>query len=192
MSGFIQHIICALILVALTSSTSFAAPKDTSTHSGGPPSSSMSFQRFLNLRSAPKPAALTAPTPTPQKTEAIEKTMQPSPHVMAERAEKRIKAMHDKLGITLDEEESWDVVAETMRNNEARLIDLIQERHRNARVMNALEQLEADQEIMQARLDGVVQIRDAFQPLYDIMTYEQKKNADRIFKNYQRQIETAY
>lgn len=193
MSRVLHHILCVLILIALTSSISFAAPKDTSARSGGPPSNSMSFQRFLHLRSSPKAVAAPAPAaPAPQKSKPQEKNSPVSAQAMAERAEKRIKAMHDKLGITPDEEESWDVVAETMRNNEARLIDLIHERHRNARVMNALEQLDADQEILQARLDGVVQIRDAFQPLYDAMTYEQKKNADRIFKTYQRQIETAY
>ncbi|HUY69027.1 MAG TPA: Spy/CpxP family protein refolding chaperone [Alphaproteobacteria bacterium] len=139
-----------------------------------------------------KPAAATPTAKSDEKattgTASSEVTSDESsgmPKRTAERVEERIKTLHDKLNITAAEEDNWSAFASTMRNNEADISRLIKERHKNAKDMTAVEDLQSYQKIAQAHVDGLTKLTSAFETLYNSMSAEQKKNADEVFGHFE-------
>lgn len=108
-----------------------------------------------------------------------------SPEEMRMHVEERIKNLHAKLGITKEQEPQWNDVAQAMRDSEANVSGLIQERHENASSMNAIDDLESYQSIAQAHADGLKKVNASFKTLYDNMSDAQKKNADNVFGSYE-------
>ena len=102
-----------------------------------------------------------------------------------EEVEARIQTLHDKLKITSAQESDWDKVAETMRDNEANIHELIKSRHQNAESMTAVDDLQSYQKIAQAHADGLQKMTDSFQTLYNHMSDAQKKNADEVFGKFE-------
>jgi len=100
---------------------------------------------------------------------------------MAAHVEQRIKTLHDKLRITSDQEQKWTAVAQSMRDNEAEISQLIEERHQNHASMTAVDDLQSYENITQAHVDGLKKLIPAFQSLYSDMSDDQKKNADKVF-----------
>jgi hypothetical protein len=101
------------------------------------------------------------------------------------RVEERIKELHDKLKITEDQTDAWGKVADTMRENEKIMEPLIRERHENGSARTAIEDLESYQKIAAAHADSLGKFVAVFQPLYDSMSDEQKKNADTMFGKFE-------
>lgn len=104
---------------------------------------------------------------------------------MEERVEARIKELHAKLKIAPEQETAWNDVVTAMRDNEKSVHELIKERHEKAETRSAIEDLESYQKIAAAHADGLTKFIQVFQPLYDSMTDEQKKNADTVFGSYE-------
>ncbi len=107
------------------------------------------------------------------------------PEEMRQHVEERIKTLHAKLMVTPEQEAQWSDVAQAMRDSEANVSSLIQERHKNAGSMNAVDDLESYQTIAQAHADGLKQVNAAFKNLYATMSDAQKKNADTVFDHYE-------
>jgi hypothetical protein len=99
--------------------------------------------------------------------------------------EARIKTLHDKLAITADQEDAFNTVAQAMRDNETSTKALWQGRRDSGATRTAVEDLESYQKITQAHADGAEKLLDAFKPLYDSMTDDQKKNADEVFGRFE-------
>ncbi len=100
-----------------------------------------------------------------------------------ERTEARIKKLHQTLKITPAQEELWNALAEAMRENAKTMDTLIQARRaEKGKPMNALEGLKSYSEILDAHAEGLKKFITAFEPLYNAMSDEQKKNADTIFQ----------
>jgi len=108
-----------------------------------------------------------------------------SPQAEAQRVEARIKTLHDKLGITKDQEAKWGDVAQAMRDNQTTIDQLIQERHQNPANMTAVDDLQSYEKITQAHVDGLQKLIPAFQSLYSDMSDEQKKSADQAFSRFE-------
>lgn len=108
-----------------------------------------------------------------------------APGDMAQRVETRIKTLHDKLQITPDQESAWNDVAQSMRDNEANMHDVIEARHANASKMTAIDDLQSYQKIAQAHADGMGKLISSFSSLYDSMSPEQQKNADQVFGSFE-------
>jgi hypothetical protein len=107
-------------------------------------------------------------------------------HISSEdRVEERVKELHEKLKITPDQSAAWDNVAATMKQNEANVHALIQERHEKTGTQTAVEDLVSYQKIAAAHAEGLGKFVQAFQPLYDSMPEAQKKNADTVFGSYE-------
>ena len=53
------------------------------------------------------------------------------------------------------------------------------------RTMSAVDDLETYQKIAQAHADGLQKLVTAFQPVYDSMSDDQKKNADQVFGQFE-------
>jgi len=119
----------------------------------------------------------------------------PSNHMMKKGGmmdvETRIKTLHDKLMITADQEADWAKVAQTMRDNETEIHQLIQARHQDPDSMTAVDDLQSYAKITQAHADGMQKMVTAFQPLYDEMSDAQKKNADQVFGQFEGHHGTA-
>jgi periplasmic protein CpxP/Spy len=106
--------------------------------------------------------------------------------------EQRITALHTELKITPDQESKWNSVAQAMRDNAANVDKLItQNRQPGAPNMTAIDDLEANQQFVQAHLDGLKNFTSAFKSLYDSMSDQQKKNADQIFAKMNRAPQPA-
>ncbi len=106
-----------------------------------------------------------------------------TPQERAQHTEERIKELHNQLGITGAQEARWAEVAKTMRDNEATLSSMIEQRHKDAVSMNALDDLQSYADITQAHADGIKRMMTAFEPLYDDMTENQRNNADTVFNS---------
>jgi cell division protein FtsN len=114
-----------------------------------------------------------------------EHKMDRSPQAMAQRVEERIKTLHEKLGIMSEQEGMWNDVAQTMRDNEATIATLVEERHKNAKDMNAIDDLKSYEEITRAHADGIKRLISSFDALYDDMSDDQKKAADEAFGRFE-------
>ncbi len=108
-----------------------------------------------------------------------------SPAEMAAQVENRIETLHAKLKITPDQESAWNDVAQTMRDNEQSMSQLIQDRHANASTMSALDDLNSYQKIAENHAESISKLSSSFEPLYDEMSDSQKKNADEVFGRFE-------
>jgi hypothetical protein len=99
--------------------------------------------------------------------------------------ETRIKTLHDKLMINAAEENDWNAFAQTMRDNETSIHQLIEERHQNADSLTAVDDLQSYQKIAQAHADGMQKLTESFKAVYNDMSDDQKKNADTVFSTFE-------
>jgi hypothetical protein len=125
-------------------------------------------------------SAALAQTPPASGAQPPAATSAAPAHKPNDRVEKHIKTLHDQLKITAAEEAQWDQVAQIMRDNADKIDQLIAQRE-DASSMTALDDLDSYAQITQANSDGVKKLSAVFAPLYNSMTDEQKKNADKVF-----------
>lgn len=111
--------------------------------------------------------------------------MQRHEKAMEQHVEKRIKTLHDKLGITAAQESKWGDVAQAMRDNETSLSQLMQQRYENRKTMSAVDDLQSYETIAQAHIDGLKKLIPVFQTLYADMSDDQKKDADEAFGQFE-------
>ncbi len=133
--------------------------------------SSMATLTYAQTTSHPKPAAARAAT-----------SMRPGS------VDERIAELHRELKITPAQDQAWQSVAEAMKSNAQDMQNLIDEtRTQSPRERrNALEDLQIYQKFAQAHVDGLQKLTAAFAVLYNGMTPEQKANADKVFRNFER------
>ena len=99
-----------------------------------------------------------------------------------QKVEARIKDLHTRLDITTAQEDSWNKVAQVMRENAGTMSALTEARAGKATTMTAVEDLKSYAEIAEAHADGIQKFTPVFSALYDSMSDSQKKNADAIFR----------
>ena len=98
-----------------------------------------------------------------------------------QRVEDRIKYLHTQLKITSAQEAQWNAFADVMRSNGETMGKLFEQRHASANA-SALDDMKQYAEITQAHADGTKKLVDAFEPLYNSFSPEQKKLADDTFR----------
>ena len=99
----------------------------------------------------------------------------------ADRGERRIREMHDRLRITPAQEDAWNKVAKVMRDNDAAFRVTVGERYRDAKPMSAVDDLKSFQIIADEHSNGLKKLIPAFDTLYGAMTPDQQKRADSVF-----------
>jgi hypothetical protein len=104
---------------------------------------------------------------------------------MEQHVEQRIKTLHDKLDIAPAQEAKWADVAQTMRDNEASIDQLVKQRSENRKTMNAIDDLQSYEAIAEAHADGLKKMIPVFQTLYADMSDGQKKKADEAFGRFE-------
>ena len=102
--------------------------------------------------------------------------------------DERITELRRELKITPAQEQDWQTVAQVMKSNAEDMQNLIEQtRTQSPRERrNALEDLQIYQKFAQAHVDGLQKLSAAFATLYNGMTPEQKANADKVFRNFER------
>lgn len=103
-----------------------------------------------------------------------------------DRAEMRIKQLHDQLQITPAQETQWSAVAQAMRDDATAMQAVIAKRRQNRSTMTAVDDLRSYEEVTETHIAGLQKLVPAFQALYDTMSAEQKKNADTVFGHSRR------
>jgi hypothetical protein len=102
----------------------------------------------------------------------------------ADRVEARIKELHTKLKITPAQEESWNGVAQVMRDDAKTMEALIKARSEKGSATSAVDDLKSYGEIAEAHADGLKKFTSVFEPLYAGMSDAQKKSADMLFRHH--------
>lgn len=98
------------------------------------------------------------------------------------RVEERIAYLHSQLKITPAQEPQWKSFADVMRTNGQNMGRLFHERAEAARTQSALDNMRQYAQIAQAQADDMKQLVDAFEPLYNSFSPEQKTLADTTFR----------
>ncbi|MFZ2003881.1 MAG: Spy/CpxP family protein refolding chaperone [Stellaceae bacterium] len=130
---------------------------------------------------AAEPGATGAASSMPPKSTAA------NAETKAQGVEQQITRLHSELKITSDQESKWNSVAQAMRDNAANMQKLIGEKQQQtASNATAVDVLEANQQFVQAHLDGLKNFTSAFKSLYDSMSDQQKKSADQMFARMNR------
>lgn len=116
---------------------------------------------------------------------------QATPHRRArltpeQRIDARIEDLHKRLQITDAQAPQWNAVAQVMRDNAEAMSKLIRERAANAKTMNAVQDLQSYEQITEAHAEGLKKLVPAFDALYNTMTDQQKRNADVVFRSFER------
>jgi periplasmic protein CpxP/Spy len=174
MSSFFQPIAISGLLArsvaiaALMGATMLAGPP-TAARADSPATPS------IQLAQAATPPAQTATPPNQAAAGAAKKTK-------GETVELRIAKLHRELKITPDEEANWTAVAQAMRENAAKMDEVIAAtRPTPPQTLSALDDLKAYEQIARAHIDGLKNLIAAFEVLYTSMPDDQKKIADKVF-----------
>ena len=100
-----------------------------------------------------------------------------------EHVEGRIVYLKTELKITEAQAPDWDKVADVMRENAKALVQLRDEALANRdKSQTAVEQLDWTERFAQARAKAITAFADAFKPLYDRMSDDQRKAADALLE----------
>ncbi|HEX7682261.1 MAG TPA: Spy/CpxP family protein refolding chaperone [Trinickia sp.] len=98
------------------------------------------------------------------------------------RVDQRIAYLHAQLKITPAQEPQWKAFADVMRANGQNMGRLYRQRTQAEQTQSALDNMKQYAELAQAHADDMKQLVDAFEPLYNSMSPEQKKVADTTFR----------
>jgi protein CpxP len=98
-----------------------------------------------------------------------------------DRADDRIKSIHEKLHITADQEAKFGKLADVMRANAKDMSEAVEKRQEAEKTTTAIDDLKAYQKIAQTHADGLKDLVPAFEGLYGSLSESQKKEADELF-----------
>jgi hypothetical protein len=103
-----------------------------------------------------------------------------------EQTEAQIKQLQDALNITEAQQELWNNLTQTMRENakdmDALTDTLAKERAESTKTMNAVEHMKLHSQITEAHLGQLKKLIPPFEAFYSSMSDEQKKTTDTIFR----------
>lgn len=101
----------------------------------------------------------------------------------AEHVEGRIAYLKTELKISDAQAQDWDKVANVMRENAKALVQLRDEARANRdKPQTAIQRLDWIERMSQARAKAITGFADAFKPLYDRMSDDQRKAADALLE----------
>jgi hypothetical protein len=100
-----------------------------------------------------------------------------------EYTEAQIKQLQKELEITKDQEQLWINLTQVMRGN-AKDMDAFftKARAENAKTMNAVERMKFQSQITETQLDQLKKLIPPFEEFYSVLSDEQKKDTDAIFR----------
>jgi cell pole-organizing protein PopZ len=103
---------------------------------------------------------------------------------MTEHTAGRIAFLRAELQITDAQSKAWDAFADALRNIGSQLKQTDMPMIAEASAPQLLAQLESQERMLTARLEGVRAMKAAFAPLYDALSTEQRKTVDDLLANH--------
>jgi Spy/CpxP family protein refolding chaperone len=100
-----------------------------------------------------------------------------------EPVETHIRELHKKLKITDAQKTQWDALAQVMRDNAQKMVELEKRRAADSKSMTAVDVVKSYSEVIDAHEDGMKKFVPAFEDLYNSMSDSQKKSADALFRS---------
>jgi hypothetical protein len=99
-----------------------------------------------------------------------------------------IAFLKTELSITDAQQPQWEAFADALRDRAARMRELreelpAREEEKEEQPMSVVERLERWEKFAEASLEAVRSLNAAFKPLYEVMTEEQKQQADRLLSH---------
>jgi periplasmic protein CpxP/Spy len=98
------------------------------------------------------------------------------------RVDQHIAELKKTLKITPAQDATWETFAAVMRENGEAMEAAIQERE-ETKDLDAIHDLQSYAKVTQIHADGAAKLASAFQPVYDSLSPDQKKNADTLFEH---------
>ena len=112
----------------------------------------------------------------------------PSREAPRETVDQRIDSLHAALQITPDEESAWSNVAQTMRENDGAMKNLVAERKAlDPSSITAVDDLRWYERFAKAHVKGLRKLIVSFESLYNAMPGSQKGVADHVFRTFGRE-----
>jgi hypothetical protein len=99
-----------------------------------------------------------------------------------EHTEGQIKQLQDALNITETQKALWNNLTQVMRENAVEMDALSKARAENRKNLNAVEHMKFHAQTTEAQLGQMNKLIPPFEALYSVMTDDQKKSTDAIFR----------
>ena len=141
----------------------------------------------LALSSAGAFAQASAPAAQPASQPGASASSAAQAHAAKREAHVEERIAYLQLKITPAQETQWKTFADVMRANGQNMGQLYRQRAQAEQTQSALDNMKQYALLAQAHADDMKQLVDAFEPLYDSMSPEQKKLADTTFREHPRE-----
>ena len=105
------------------------------------------------------------------------------PHNMAGKIEQRITELHARLQISPAQKAQWDQFADVMRENARGTDQTFARRIEAMPTMTAPENMASYAKVAVRHGEEMQKLVPAFQALYDVMSDNQKRTADQVFRD---------
>ena len=105
-----------------------------------------------------------------------------------DRVDQRAAQMHRRLQITPDQEPAWRAFTQAMHDNAASADQAYRQHAAHIANMSAVENLRLFAQIEQTRAQGLQAMLTSFESLYGVLSDEQKKTADAIFRRQEERM----
>ena len=139
---------------------------------------------MLTFITAPALAQTTAASsPGGAPSTASDKASRTKKH--ADFVEKRIEQLHTQMKITEQQSPQWDAFAQVMRDNAQKTAQAFQDRAQKLPSLNADDSMKSYAALAQLHADNMEKLAAAFSSLYGVLSDEQKKVADSLFRHEQ-------
>lgn len=127
----------------------------------------------------------TAPNVTAPSSGQGRRAVQPArtaPAKPTDRVEARITELHAKLKITPAQSSQWDAFAAVMRENARGMHTAFETRSTGRPKMNAVENMQSYAVLAEQHAQDLRRLAPAFAGVYSVMSDDQKRNADEVFR----------
>jgi hypothetical protein len=101
---------------------------------------------------------------------------------MMARVEQRIATLHAQLQITAAEEPQWQEFARVMRANAQKMEESASKRAAKFQSLSAVENIKSYADMAVEHGQNVQRLAVAFESVYNVMSPDQKKMADTVFR----------
>ncbi len=137
---------------------------------------------IVGASAAPSDATAVTPSGMPNHKPVQAAVVSPDSRTMMQRVEKRITELHAALHVTAAQQPQWDGFINVMRENAKQLDAAVISDVNTLAKMTAVEQMQTYARITEQHARDVRNLVPAFASLYDVMSPDQKLNADNYFR----------
>jgi paraquat-inducible protein B len=129
------------------------------------------------------PAAWAQPSTTPSGAATSGTPAKSHAQRRADSVERRINDLHTQLAITDQQSKQWEAFAQTMRDNAQNTSQAFHDRSQKLASMTAPDAMKSYADLTQMHADNMKKLSSSFSDLYAVLSDEQKKTADTLYRN---------